>query len=352
MPSTREIANYVGVSTSTVSLALNNKDGVSKAMRQRILAAANELAVQESTEHAKAVAPNGGRSETVSLLVLHSMFITATDYFKDLLTGIQDAADRYQIQLRLSADNPGHLAEHVTNIYLSDPDLYPDGVISLGTRQLEPTLKKAAEAGLPVVQIGVPYFPEEASFVSPDEIEAGYKAAKHLLELGHETIAVLGHQKDTPHVDQRIEGYYRALAEHHISCRDDLIFLTEYEGEGYQFEVESLTKVTRDFIQQEPDVTAVLFSNWQSSAVGLPLLQETGYRIPEDLSVMVFDDFEHARTFNPPLTAIAYPLVQMGSHAVKLIVEQINNPYLARTHQTFHSRLMVRESVRSHNAAK
>lgn len=349
MPSTREIANYIGVSTSTVSLALNNKDGVSKAMRQRILEAANELAAQENTEQQRTAANNSGRAEAMSVLVLHSMLITDTDYFKDLLTGIHEAADRYQIQLRLSADNPGPLAEHITNIYLSDPDLYPDGVVSLGSRQIETTLKKATLAGLPLVQIGVPYAPGEASFVSPDELEAGYKAASYLLEMGHESIAFLGHQKNAPHVRQRVAGFQHALADQGLVLHDDLIFLTQYEGEGYQVEVESLTAVTRQFIQQEPDVTAVVFSNWQSSAVGLPLLQEAGYRIPQDLSIMVFDDFEHARTFQPPLTTIAYPLVQMGFHAVKLVVEHVNSPHLARIQQIFRSKLMVRESVQQRN---
>lgn len=346
MPSTREIANYIGVSTSTVSLALNNKEGVSKEMRQLVLEAADKLAVQNAGYHER-----GGRrrnrnlGESLSTLILHSSLITATDYFKELLNGIENGAAQYHMQLRLSADDPRQLNEHITNIYLSDPDLKPDGVIYLGSRHIEATVQKAIDMGLPLIQIGVPSNPDAISFVAPDEHAAGYQAAQHLLDLGHRRIAVLGHQKDTPHLVQRLAGYRKALTDRGITPEDDWVFLTDYEGEGYDREIRSIEAVTHAFIAARPSVTAVLFSNWQSSVIGLPMLQQAGYRIPQDLSVIVFDDFEHARRFTPSLTAVAYPLVQMGAKAVNMIVEHIHTPDIARMQQIFRPRLMVRQST-------
>lgn len=345
MPSTREIANYVGVSTSTVSLALNNKDGVSKAMRQRILEAASELSIRQNVRRERnETGRNGNRTESQSVLVLHSTLITATDYFKDLLTGIEEAAHRYQLQLRLSADDPRQFSDHITNLYLSDPDLRPDGVIHLGSNRIEATLQKAIDTGLPVVQIGVPDQPDRTSFVAPDEFAAGYQATRHLLDLGHRALAIIGHQKNAPHLEQRLTGYRRALADYHTTPREDCLFLSEYEGEGYEIEIRTIETVTQAFIEKQPDVTAVLFSNWQSSAVALPLLRQAGYRFPQDLSVVVFDDFEHARTFEPPLTAVAYPLVQMGMSAVKMVFEHLNSPEIDRMQQIFRTQLMVRAS--------
>lgn len=339
MPSTREIANYVGVSTSTVSLALNNKEGVSKAMRQRILQAASELTAQEAN--------NGGpakRAEHISVLVLHSTLITATDYFKELLMGIEGAAHEHQLHLRLSADDPGHMSEHITNLYLSEPDLRPDGIIYLGSREIESTLKKATDSGLPLVQIGIPYYPGETNFVAPDEVQAGYMAAKHLLELGHRRLALVGHQQTAPHLKKRMEGYHRALAEYGIAPEAD--FLRPYEGEGYAVEVAAIQQATRDFLEHGAGISAILLTNWQSSAIALPMLREAGYRIPDDLSVIVFDDFEHARTYSPPLTAIAYPLVHMGTAATRMLFEHIHSAHLQRSEQIFRPRLMIRESTR------
>ncbi|MAS37820.1 MAG: hypothetical protein CL610_27745 [Anaerolineaceae bacterium] len=348
MPSTREIANYAGVSTSTVSLALNNKEGISEAMRQRVLEAANELSIQQGAYQERNMpAKSGNRAERLSILVLHSSLITATDYFKDLLCGIEDGAGRYQLQLHLSADDPRQLDDHITNLYLTDPDLRPDGVIYLGSSQIKSTLHKAIKSGLPVIQVGVPSHPDRISFIAPDEITAGYQAAKHLLDLGHRSLAVIGHQKSEAHLEQRLAGYRQALAEYQVTPDEGWLFLEDYEGEGYEVEVQRIKTVTQAFIAERPNVTAVLFSNWQSSAIGLPLLQQAGYRIPQDVSVVVFDDFEHARTYEPALTAVAYPLVQMGISAVKMVFELANSPETVRMHQILRPRLMIRESSAS-----
>ena len=338
MPTITEIANHAGVSRTAVWLTLNQKSGVSDAMRQRVLIARDKLESHAGEFN------NHRERKSLPILVLHSALVMSTEYFKRLLNGIQVAADRFQIQLRLVAIEPEMPPEHVANLYFSDSDLHPAGVISLGSSAQNHIQAKAKQINVPFVQVGVPHQTDYVSFVAPNEVEAGYEATCYLLEQGHQAIGVIGHQLGTAHLQNRLTGYGKALVAAGIPHQDDWLFLTGGNHTSYAEEVRLIEEVVSRFLQEKPRVTAIMFTNWQSSVTGLPMIVDAGYRIPQDLSVLVFDNFDHAATFDPPLTAVDYPLEQMGFGAVKMLIEQINEPLLEDGQYMYRTRLIERES--------
>ena len=340
MPTITEIANHAGVSRTAAWLAVNQKKGVSEAMRQRVLSARDDLEVQNGERK------NRHERRTKSVLVSHSALVMSTEYLKRILAGIQLAADRFQIQLRVVAIEPNQPPEHAANLYFSDSGLHPDGVISLGSgidRHME---FKARQIDVPFVQVGVPV-DLTTPYVAPNELAAGELAAGHLLAMGHRAIGFIGHQKEAPHLQQRLAGYREALMAHHVQPQTGWEFVIESNHTSYGQEVQMLEAVVNRFIAKKPPVTALLFANSQSAVTALPRMIEAGYRIPDDLSVVVFDNFEHEATFDVPLTAIDYPLEEMGFGAVKLMIEQIKEPLLERGHYIYRAQLIERESCLS-----
>ncbi len=329
MPTISQIASHAGVSRTSVWLTLNHKEGVSDELRQRVMDAVSRLDSGNGWS-----APPAPRTAT-SILVLHTPYITSTEYFRNLLRGIQTAVDEDRIQLRITAVDIDENPEHISEVYFSDPALHPSGIISLSSELLQRVQNRARQLNIPCVEIGTPEGGSEISFVSGNEVGAGRLATRHLLELGHRAIGMIGHSKDAPSLDERVEGYYQEMRAWGIEPREEWLYLTPERN------IKEI--VARRFADKRSDVTAAMFINWYSSVEGLSALNDMRYTIPDDLSVIVFDDFEHAHLNQ--LTAIAYPLIQIGSEAVRVIVEHINDERLEISHRLFCTKLIKRAST-------
>lgn len=329
MPTISQIASHAGVSRTSVWLTLNHKDGVSDELRQRVFDAVSHLGATNGSP-----AKPAPRTAT-SILVLHTPYITSTEYFRNLLRGIQMAVDEERLQLRITAVDPEEHPEHISEVYFADPALHPSGIISMSSELLHRVQDRAQQLNIPCVEIGTPERKDETSFVSGNEIAAGQMATRHLLELGHRAIGMIGHHQDAPSLGLRVEGYRRELRAWGIEPQDEWLYLTP--------DREIKDMMAHRLRQGRPNFTAALFINWFSSVQGLAAFQSAGYVIPNDLSVIVFDDFEHAHAHQ--LTAIAYPLIQIGSEAVRVVIEHINEQRLEITQRQFRTELVKRAST-------
>jgi len=334
MPTISQIASHAGVSRTSVWLTINHKEGVSDELRQRVMDAVNHL--DSTNDGATIIAPRAVKS----ILLLHSPYITSTEYFRNLLRGIQMAVDEDRIQLRITASDPDENPEHISAVYFSDPALRPSGIISMSSELLDRVQDRARQLNIPCVEIGTPQGGDEISFVSGNEIAAGRMATRHLLELGHRSIGFIGHLVNAPSLDRRVEGYYQEMRAWGIEPRDEWLYLTPERN------IKQI--VAHGFAQKQSALTAVLFINWYSSVEGLSGLHEAGYAVPDDLSAIVFDDFEHAH--QNQLTAVAYPLMQIGGEAVRVLVEHFNDPQLEITHRLFRTKLMKRASSAAYSS--
>lgn len=342
MATVREIANLAGVSKSTVSLVLNNKPGVSEEKRRRVLAAQRELMARSpvkvsDTEHLPVRSdPNGHGQKRVgdalSIVVLHPPVLRSSYVFSEVLQGIQSAAETYNVQLRLVANSPTDADQHVSRLYFTDPALRPDGVLLFGAQQYEPMLEVAEQANIPCVVLGRDTSRYDVSGLGRNEYHHAYEATTYLITLGHRAIAFLGGDSAYDYLHTRQAGYRQALADHHIALEDGWIQM----GTG--------DAATAQVLATAPRVTALMYINDVCAAEGLPLVEAAGLAVPDDLSVLSFDDTTFAQTYTPPLTSVSYRRYEEGQWGVKMLVDQIRYPYLERVQVIFRAGLVERGS--------
>lgn len=333
MPTVSKIAEFIGVSKSTVSLALNNKPGVSTEMRRRILRAVEALRLQEEAVDGVLGPPAAvGQRECKAVVVFHPPVLESSQVFRELLLGIQSGADLLNLHLRLTINDPTALPMHVSRLYLDEPDLRPHGVLIIGARRVEPVLDRIGELGIPCVLVARDGCEQGISAVGCAERPASLEVTNHLLALGHRAIAFLGGDLAYRYTGERLAGYQAALAAHGIVALERWIV----PGDG--------AEAARRLVTASPDITAVVCVNDAHAIAALPVFAEAGWQVPERLSMVSFDDTDEVRHSKPALTSINYPRYQVGLWSVRVLAEQIRDAQLQAVRVLLRSRLVTRTS--------
>jgi DNA-binding LacI/PurR family transcriptional regulator len=333
MITVREIAEFAGVSKSTVSLVLNNKSGVSEQMRKTVFDARMQL----ESIHADKILPeesdNTPKSQTFSVMVLHPPVLRSSSVFSMVLQGIQNTAELYNLQLRLVANNPEATEQHVSNLYLTEDYLRPDGVIIFGAKKHEPILKKITDLEIPCVVLGREAKKYKISGIERDELYYGYLLTKHLIDLGHQIIAFVGGETDYDYTHNRIMGYKKAFEEANLPIDQRLIQI----GDG--------VSATEAILSLNLDVTAIVFVNDTYAEEGLSIIQGYDLTIPDDISITSFDNTKFAQDYQPSITSIAYNHFKEGQWAVKILLDEIRNPFIKQSQLEFDGTLILRNSA-------
>jgi len=330
MASVREIAERAGVSKSTVSLVLNNKPGVSAQMRQAVMHAAEQLKANNAqTNNSHHTLPTNKQT----IAVFHPAYLRSSYVFKEVLRGIQTAAAKHNLELRLAINQPNQSSQHIAQIYLNDPSLRPDGVLIFGAKQKEPLVDEAQRLGIPCVVLGRDILQYDVSGISRQETVLARQATEHLIQLGHQHIAFAGGDTNYDFLHTRLAGYRQALEAHDITPQNRWVAL----GNG--------GNALDTLLSEAPEITAVLFVNDTYANEAFPIIHKRSLQIPQDLSIVSFDNTDIARNFTPPLTSVSYKQYEEGQWAVKILLDQIQYPYLQHSHVIFEAELVVRDST-------
>ncbi len=335
MTTVRQIAEFAGVSKSTVSLVLNNKAGVSDEMRQTVLKAVEELqAISPQYSPNEWEHVNGdAKARALSVMVLHPPILRSSYVFSEVLQGIQSASEMFNVQLRLVMNEPNASPQHIAHLYLSDENLRPDGVLVFGTKQDEPLLDKAMLLGIPCVVLGRDLTHTDISGIRRHEVSHAFNLVAYLTGLGHERIAFVGGNTAYDYTHTRLEGYRQALLEAKIKPDTGWVCL----GNGVD--------ATEKALSISPAVTAMVFVNDTYLAEGLSVLRAREIAVPQQVSVASFDNTDVARQNVPSITSISYDRVREGHWALKILVDQVRYPFLERAQLTFKAQLVVRAST-------
>lgn len=324
-----DIAKHVGVSAGTVSRALSRPDKVLPTTRARIEQAAAALGYVPNTVARTLKTQRSGK-------ILVTVPDIANPFFAQILQGAEDAAQAvgYAVLLGDTQHQPDREERYAQMLRRNEAD----GMIVLGHR-LPPTARDIVEqrgAAAPVVNgcefdpsLGIPS-------VHIDNAAAARTVMEHLYGLGHERIAVVGGPPDNPLHQQRLEGV-RAAGK----ARGRLRQLSIVPGD---FSVESGHAAAMAMLAAAPVPTAVFCFSDQMALGTLAACRELGLRVPEDLSIVGFDDLASSRYLTPPLTTIRQPMREIGERAVNLllaIIEHVDVPL----QQTLDFSLMLRGST-------
>lgn len=323
----RDVARKAKVSVGTVSKVLNKSATsipISEETQRRVLEAAETLGYRPNII---AQALVNKQTHTIGVLVVD----IGNPYFAEYLKGVEAAASGKGYSVLVCNSNFSVEQEEKYLHILQQRQV--DGILLSYVDPQAPHLKKLCADGPPFVVLG---WPEASNHrVVVDNVVGGRQAVEHLISLGHERIAFIGQDMRTSGVKERLQGYREALAAHGIPYRDELVIGHDTSA-GYMGMCSLL---------KHADVTAVMAANDVTAIGAMKAIYDAGLRIPQDISVIGYDDIDIASLLFPPLTTVWQPKAELGEAAANLLIEIIKGNFQEPQQILFQPRLVVRAST-------
>ena len=331
----KELAAQLRLSESAVSLALNNKPGVSRETRKRILDAAREHGYDFSR---KAIV-GGKKKGTICFAVYRKSgaVVGDTPFFSELTDGISVSCRRegYECVIRYLYEDED-LREQIYNIRSSRFA----GVIVLATEMEEQTLVLFDMLDIPLVFLDAYFDRPEYNFILINNSQGAYQATKYLIRKCRAQPGYLRSSYWISNFEARADGFYKAIREAGMSTSNSPVFRLTPSQEGAYADMKELLKGG-----EKP--SRCYFADNDLIAIGaMQALKENGYRIPEDVSVVGFDDISSAEYMSPPLTTVQVPKASLGETAVARIAQVIEGRNVTPLKIEVFTRLIRRKSVR------
>ncbi|MFD6529751.1 LacI family DNA-binding transcriptional regulator [Streptomyces sp. NPDC060184] len=329
MPTLDEVAARAGVSRTVASRAVNNVPNVSRAKREAVERAVRELGyVPNPTARALA----GNRAGAVVLAASSDEAgLFADPFFAEVVVGVSTALDETDLELILVLANSPRGRSRLRQMVRSRR---ADGIMLMALRGDDPLGRLAEDAGMPVVFGGLPLTGEPRWYVDADNRGGARLAADHLVRTGRTRPVMITGQVDSLVSVTREQGFTEGLT---------LAGVPLLGVSSGAFLVEGGAEAMERLLDAHPRLDAV-FAASDGMAIGaLQVLRRRGRRVPEDVSVIGFDDLAGARHTNPPLTTVRQPVRALGHEMARMLVNAIDghdpNPLILPT------RLTVRESA-------
>lgn len=325
----KTISEMTGFSTATVSNALNNKRGVNKETAEKIWKAAREIGYLDS--------PRIDRVKVVTYLA-DGAIINGSPFFSLLLAGVEAECRQANID---TVSCHLHRADPNYDEYLME--LLNDGssaLLIVATELDEQEAGKFQNATAPVLILDNWYEDLPFDAVLIDNADAAYRAVSHLIEMGHTRIGHLRGKFEIKNFYYRRQGYLRAMNEHGLTV-DPAYTLTLSTG------METSCADMAALLAKGPELPTAFFADNDMIALGaMRALQQAGYEIPRDVSLVGFDDLPFCAISNPPLTTVKVYNYEMGRAAVRRLMELVSQTGVYRTKTQVVSSFVKRESVR------
>jgi len=329
MASIRDVARRAVVSTATVSHVLNGTRYVSPELTERVMAVVNELNYRPD-----AVARSLRRRETLTIgLLVPSIEIP---FFASTAYHVERTAFEHGYNLILCNSNweQGEDRQLLQDLIARRVD----GLIVISATMEATEISPVLEAGIPVVMFEREMADLDLDAVGIDNHAGAREATEHLLELGHRRIGVILGKKISTVSDQRLEGFCERMESAGLGADRALMFRGDYWPETGR-------KATQHFLDLAERPTAIFAFNDLMAIGVIQALTEQGIRVPQDISVIGFDDIPLAQYSTPALTTVHQPLSKMGEKAVELLLQRIDGGEEAARFVRLDPELVVRAST-------
>lgn len=323
-----DIAERAGVSIATVSRVLNNRPEVADATREKVMNTLRELGYM-SNRYARVLV--SGQINYIGFS------IPRVEHFVQILQGVTDAVDEQDANLVLCPTDYEHDRE--VSLLERIQARGVDGALIVLPSESSEELQELSQHGSPFVVIE-PRFPlnDHIPYVTATNMSGGRSAAEHLIALGHKRIAVITGPTSWSSSIDRLAGYHSVLFAHGLQNIPDLVRESDLTQEGGY-------RVACDLLQLSPRPTAIFCFNDLMAIGALRAARELGLRVPEDLSIIGFEDAPFASIVTPALTTIHQPSYEMGRVAVNLLYRLLEGEPLEATRVELSTRLLVRDST-------
>ena len=330
----KDVAKKAGVSIATVSFVINDSKHVSVETKNRVLKAIKSLNYHPSKSAIDLVS---GKTGNIGFILTDDHFLRTEPFYTRIFLGTEFEARSEGYYILLTSIKPDYNENDLLPRFILNKSV--DGIIVAG-KISHNLLERIATYNLPTVFVD--YIPPANSspLVLIDNIQGALLATNHLINLGHKNIAFICGDIKHPSLSDRLIGYKKALQNANIPIKNNLI-ITDAEYPDRQNGFNSAKKI----FSKNKNVTAVFAGN-DAMAIGvLNYLKNNGYKVPQDVSLIGFDDVEADLMLNPPLTTIRVPKIEMGIEALKLLVNTLKNKKSISKKILVPVELIVREST-------
>ncbi|KUM52038.1 LacI family DNA-binding transcriptional regulator [Rheinheimera sp. EpRS3] len=324
-----QVSELAGVSLATVSRVMNNNARVSEATRNKVLAAMEQLGYRPNSI-AQSLASN--RSNSVGILVseLHGPF------YGEMLSGIENECRAAGKHVIIAAGHSEEASEKDGIEFLISRSC--DALILHVEAVSDDYLIKLASGNMPIVLINR-FIPRLANnCISLDNELGGYLATKQLLQQGHTQLAYMAGPMWKSDAKDRYHGHLRAMAEHGLSFNPALL------AEG-DFQDSSGSACMQQLLAKGLPFSALVCANDEMAAGAMEVARAHGLNVPQDLSIVGFDNLILARYIYPKLTTIDYPIGEMGRMAARWVLKNIYQQQALQLKNVFEPVLVCRDSA-------
>lgn len=331
MTKMKDVAKLAGVSTATVSRVLAGKENINEETRQKVLQAIEQLSYKPNR-----LARNLRKLESKTIVAVVPDITNM--FFFDIIRGIESVAHQngYHVLLGNTANDINREIDYIELI----KEKLADGVILLTARIPVQQIVEIVEE-LPVVLACEYIDGADVPMVTIDNISSARKAVNHLVSLGHRRIGFISGPLQVILSRDRLKGYHQGLHQHNLPIEESLI----QEGD---FTLESGYRMASRLLALTHPPTAIFAANDEMAIGAIQAIREKGYRVPDDIAVVGFDDIRLATLFDPPLTTVSQPKLEIGSKAAEVLIRILNNEPLERRQIVLEDHLIIRESCGAH----
>jgi DNA-binding LacI/PurR family transcriptional regulator len=324
-----DIAKEAGVSIATVSKVINGKGRISTETRSAVFAIMERLDFQPSVI-ASALA--GKKTFTLGLLIPD----VSNPFFAEIARAIEDQGHQMGYSVVMcNTDNKDEKVERYISLLLQKS---VDGIIIATGIEKKEILEQLLARKLPIVLIARELPLIAVDTVVVDDYVGGCMAANHLLQIGHKEIAILSESQKVSSSRERIRGFRQTMSDAGLTLNEQWLKVCDYK-------VEDGKNKALELLHEAHRPTAIFACNDMLAVGVLQAAKEMKMIVPNELSIISFDNTILSSVTNPPLTTIAQPMEQMGKHAVNLIVENIKEGNQLKQRIVLRPEFILREST-------
>lgn len=331
----KDVAKKAGVSTATVSLVVHNHKRISADTRKKVLKVIKQLNYYPSRSARGLVSKKTGN---IGFILTEDHFLKTEPFYTRIFLGTEFATRETNYYVLLTTVNSNFDRNEPLPRFIEEKSV--DGIIIAGKVPIN-LIDRIAQIDIPFVFVD--YYPSSGDYpaVMIDNIKGGILATQHLIDLGHRRIGFVGGDLNHPSISDRLYGYRKALRQASIDINESYIS-TEEQNTTKQTGYSAAEKL----FNKTGDLTAIFACNDAMALGVLQYLRERGYKVPEGISLIGFDDVESDILVEPTISTIRVPKIELGIEAMKLIVKVVENKDLSARKTLMPVELVIRESTR------
>lgn len=314
----KDVAARAGVAPSTVSRVISDSKHISAKTKQKVRKVMEELGYHLNYS-AQMLATQS--TKTIGIIMKNSTTESMhNSFFPEVIRGISALSSKYEFSLSLTT---GESEEEIFNDTVKMVrGKRVDGMIVLYSKKDDRVVPYLIESGIPFVVIGKPLFePSKIMFVDNDNVQATKEATDYLLNLGHINIAFIGEDTEFEVGEARLNGYSQAMREKNLDIPEQYIKNLHPNADHGQ-------QVVSELIELSSPPTALVVTNDLNALILLSALSEKNIKVPEDMSLISFNNSIISRISNPPLTTVDTQIFQLGCEAASCLIELVKDPLI------------------------